>query len=321
MTTEIAVIGGSGFVGRAVMDRLRARGVLPRAVRAPRLRSSSESAPTAWTSWPEVVADLAEELRGCDVVINCAGDPDASSRDLETLFGANAALPGIAAAAARAAGAHRFVHVSSAVVQGAAPRLDDSDNVSGFSAYARSKIYGERAVSCADAPASTTIYRPPSVHSPERRVTRSVHRLARSPLASVMGSGHAPTPQAHIQNVGDAIAELATTDQALPRVVIHPWEGWTTGELMRVFGEGHEPLHIPQRAARPVRHLLHAAGRVPRLAANARRVEMMWFGQEQAASWLTSQGWTPVVDREGWVRMIAEMSDAPQESTEGEQTA
>lgn len=318
MIHQAAVIGGSGFVGRAVMERLDARGARCKAVRAPRVRSSAETAYSAWTRERGAVESLAKELRGCDVIINCAGNPGATSRDLETLFGANAAFPGIAAAAASMAGARRFVHVSSAVVQGATLRLDDSDTVNAFSAYARSKIDGERAVADADSPASTTIYRPPSVHSRERRVTRSIRRLARSPLASVVGSGDAPTPQAHIQNVGDAIAALAMTDQTLPRVVIHPWEGWTTGDLMRVFGEGHEPRHIPQRLSAPVRLLVHAAGRVPPLAANARRVEMMWFGQEQADSWLTMQGWIPVADREAWVRMIAGMRDNPYEMTDEE---
>ncbi|WP_422388951.1 NAD-dependent epimerase/dehydratase family protein [Janibacter terrae] len=290
------------------MRRLEARSVRATALRAPRLNNSPHGAAFAWVDNPAVDA-LARAFDRYDVVINCAGDPDASSQDASRLFGANAALPGIAAAAARQAGVQRFIHVSSAVVQGSAARLDASDQCAGTSTYAQSKIAGEAAVRAAGQLGSYTIYRPPSVHSAERRVTRAIGRVARSPLASVAGRGDAPTPQAHIDNVGDAIAELALTTEQPPTVVVHPWEGWTTAELMRAFGRGREPHHIPETLAGGLRRLLHLVGRVPQLAPNARRVEMMWFGQGQAESWLTHHGWVPVVGREGWLRTIAESAN------------
>jgi nucleoside-diphosphate-sugar epimerase len=250
------------------------------------------------------VDSLAAALTGSNVVVCCAGNPDASSRDLEGLFGANAALPGVSAAAAAAAGARRFIHVSSAAVQGGAERLDASDDTQAFSPYARSKIDGEHAVTAAPSPDSTVIFRPPSVHSSERRVTRGIRMLARSPLSSVVGPGTDPTPQAHIENVAAAVAELALTPSDPPPVVIHPLEGWTTAELMRTFGSGREPLHIPAALGPVLRQALHLAAAVDRLAPNARRVEMMWFGQAQDESWLTEQGWTPPVGREAWRAMI-----------------
>jgi hypothetical protein len=45
-----------------------------------------------------------------------------------------------------------------------------------------------------------------------------------------------------------------------------------------------------------------------RLAANARRLEMLWLGQDQADSWLTQAGWRPVAGHERWLeigRMLA----------------
>lgn len=304
MTSTVAIVGASGFIGRSAVHRLRKRGAIVRAVSAPRLAVSAQEAVNAWRS-SSAVCELAAEFDGCDVVVNCAGNPDASSRDLAGLFGANAALPGVVAAAAKKAGATRVVHVSSAAVQGAKQRLDATGDTQAFSAYARSKIEGERAFLTATSPTSSVIYRPPSVHSPERRVTRGIRRLATSPLASVVGSGISPTPQAHIDNVGDAIAELALTSSPPPSVVIHPWEGWTTGELMRVFGSGREPHHLPAAAGSAIRRCLRFIARSARLAPNARRVEMMWFGQEQADSWLTSCGWTPPAGRSSWVSLVA----------------
>ena len=47
--------------------------------------------------------------------------------------------------------------------------------------------------------------------------------------------------------------------------------------------------------------MLTVRGRVlPQIAANARRVEMLWFGQPQATSWLTEAGWSPPAGHEAW---------------------
>lgn len=304
MTTTIAVVGASGFVGKAVAASLRARGCDVRPVRAPRFSISEVDAPRSYEVELDAVKQLEAQLAGCEVVVNCAGNPDASSTDRSALFGANAALPGVLAAASAGVAARRFVHVSSAAVQGAVPMLDDSDDTRAFSVYARSKIIGERSVRDAPSPTSTVIYRPPSVHSAERRVTRGIGRLARSPLSSVIGVGDAPTPQALINNVADAVAELAMSKLDPPPIVIHPSEGWTTAELMRAFGAGKEPRHLPVCVAGPIRTLLRLFARSSRLAPNARRVEMMWFGQAQDASWLTAVGWEPPAGRREWQQMI-----------------
>lgn len=309
MSHEVALVGASGFVGRSAHRALLRRGHQVRPVVAPRLLAHAEDAASFADGDPEAVRALSEQFRGCDIVVNCAGNPDASSRDVKVLIGANAALPGVVAQAAHDAGATRLVHVSSAAVQGAVPVLDASDTTQAFSTYARSKILGEGAVLRSRSPKSTVIYRPPSVHSPERRVTRGIRRLAKSPLASVVGAGDSPTPQAHIDNVGDAIAELATAALSPPTVVIHPWEGWTTVELMRVFGDGHEPLHIPAVAGPAIRGLLRHVARIARLAPNARRIEMMWFGQGQDLSWLTKIGWEPPANREAWKLLVADIDE------------
>lgn len=306
--TTVAVLGASGFVGGATSRALASRQVQVRPIASPRLAVPPEHARSLWRDRPYEVEALANQLRGCEVVICCAGNPDASAQDPAALFGANAALPGVAAAAALSAGARRFVHVSSAAVQGGVDRLDATETTQAFSPYARSKIEGELAVQEAPHPSSTVIFRPPSVHSAERRVTRGIRVLASSPLASVVGAGDAPTPQAHIDNVAAAVAELALTPAQPPSVVIHPWEGWTTGQLMRAFGSGREPLHIPTRLGPALRGLLRFAARADRLAPNARRVEMMWFGQQQDESWLTQAGWRPPVSRDEWTTMIEHMN-------------
>lgn len=311
---KVAVLGASGFVGSAVAEALSRRGAVVHAVRAPRLQAP---VPVTTTDMPqafrEAVVQLAAACAGADVVVNCAGDPDAGSQDLGALYGANAVLPGVAGAAARTAGARRYVHVSSAVVQGRAPRLDDSFTVDGFSAYARSKILGER--SALDlGPTCTCVYRPPSVHATSRKVSRLTSRIADSPLASVAAPGTQNTPQAHIANVGDIVAFLALTEADPPAVVTHPSEGLTAAGLMELLG-GRRPLVIPRPVARGLTRAAEMAGcLVPAVAANARRVEMLWFGQQQAPSWASEWGWLPVAGQREWHTLARELQSVPERS-------
>lgn len=296
MSNRVAVLGASGFVGSAVTEALRRRGheVVP--IRAPRLPNLGADAPASADGAIEAYAteleSLIPRLAGVESVVNCAGDPDASSRDLAALDRANGDVVAVLAAAATRAEVPRLVHVSSAVVQGRRPMLDESCDYDPFSAYARSKIRGEELLSKLR-PTGSVIYRPPSVHAPDRRVTQLTIKVAKSPFTSVAAPPSAPTPQALVENVGDAVAFLATCKQEPPLIVIHPWEGVTTAGLLRTLS-GVDPRVLPRALAKALTAFGTAIGRLaPAVAANARRLEMIWFGQLQAESWLTSQGWTP----------------------------
>ena len=302
--SRAVVVGASGFVGSHVCEALEARGVEVVRVPAPRLAPMSAGEAEAFVEGFETAdaasgfAELLGSFRGADAVINAAGDPDASSRDGAALIAANGALPGLLGRLAEAAGVRRFVHVSSAVVQGRRPVLDASDEFDAFSAYARSKALGERSAR-RSGPAQTVCYRPPSVHHESRRVTQLTARIAASPLSSVASPGS----QALAANVGDAVAELATIAATPPAVVIHPWEGLSCERLLELLG-GRRPRRLPRWFARALVGAGAVAGRlVPAVSANARRIEMVWFGQRQAASWLTEQGWAPPVGEEGWARL------------------
>lgn len=303
---RIVLLGGSGFVGSAVAESLGDCSdlvLLP----APRFSTSArtEADLARLADGATVLPHLVEAMRGADVVVNAAGIPDASSLDEDALFGANALLPAVVLRAAREAGVPRVVHVSSAVVQNDKPFLDSSEDLRPFSPYSASKVMGEVMAREVMEGVEVVRYRPPSVHAPTRRVTRMIRRIAISRAASVASPGTQRTPQALLPNVAAAIAHLATVAGAVPRVVHHPSEGVTVTSLMKDLSGGRTPVRIPRWLAILVVRAGKTLGRLHRpTAANARRVELLWLGQEQDVSWLTQNGWTAPVGPEAW-QMLA----------------
>ncbi|NYF97385.1 NAD-dependent epimerase/dehydratase family protein [Janibacter cremeus] len=292
----VAVVGATGFVGDAVVERLRTRGVVAKSVRAPRISGTvGAPAPTE-----QEVDAVAAEIAPCTAVINAAGVADSLAGGIEHLDGANGLLPGLLARACNRLGV-RLVHISSAAVQGRRPGLDSTLEYQPFSAYSRSKVMGEQAVLAVGD--NVCVYRPPGVHARGRAVTCAVARLASSPLRSVASPGTDNAPQALLENVADAAVTLALYSGVVPRVVHHPAEGITTSGLLTALGS--KPPHVVPRAAAQL--VVAAAQNACRcstgLAGQARRLEVLWLGQEQAHSWLTDIGWKPPVGTGGWGRM------------------
>lgn len=294
MSRRIALLGASGFVGSHVRLALQDTGADVRPVRAPRLgRDGSRSATDAHQAY------LVEHLSDCDVVVNAAGVADAvsSSSDLD---GPNHQLPRLLAQVTTQLGL-RLVHVSSAAVQGRRATLDSSAEHAPFSAYSASKAAGERAILSQHG--EVCVYRPPGVHGPDRAVTRTLVRFARGPWATVASPGQQNSPQALVENVAHAIAFLATTDKQLPRIVHHPSEGLTVSSLLHLLG-GRRPRHVPRvMAAATIRGAFWSARAHPGLEGHARRLEVLWNGQEQAPSWLAAAGWQAPHGAEGWAEL------------------
>lgn len=291
----VGVIGGSGFVGTAVLKALRSRGVTAIALSAPRLGE-----PLSREAREATVVELVDDISEVVAVVNAAGVAESTGSEMQLMRGANAILPGVVAEAVRREGI-RLIHVSSGAVQGQRPELDSTTDVAPFSPYSQSKAEGEAAVLASGAKA--VVYRPPGVHGVDRSVTQTLARLARSPISSVAGDGRQGSANALIANVADAVAHLATTPSSPPVIVHHPSEGVTTATLLRALG-GREPRHLSPLLARSLLAPARFLGRVhPPLMAHARRLEMLWFGQRQAPSWLHEDGWVPAQGLEEWIRM------------------
>jgi len=251
----------------------------------------------------EILA-LSKNLLGCSIVINAAGDNHAASRNLNLLLGPNAALPVVIRRASEAAKVIRFIHVSSSAVQGDRKILDNTPELSPFSPYSRAKALAETwLLSEAQSLTQVIIYRPPGVHGSGRIMTEKIQALAASPISSVAGGGTGPTPQALLENVGDAVAFLATTDEKPEQIVHHAWEGLSSADFLRYLG-GREPRHLTRWVARMIVGTTKIAERpIPALAPHRRRIELLWFGQGVAASWLELQGWKPPFGAERWQQL------------------
>ena len=196
MSGIAAVFGGSGFVGRYVVQRLARAGWRVRvAVRRPNQAHFVRTYGTPGQIEP-VLANITSPqsvenvLADVEAAVNCVGIlAEVGTQKFHALHAAGA---GTVAAAAAKAGASRFVHISSI---GASP---DSE-----SEYARSKAAGEQAVlrEFADA----VILRPSIVFGPEDQFFNRFAGMARwTPALPLVGAETRFQP-VHVDDLAEAV--------------------------------------------------------------------------------------------------------------------
>jgi len=196
-THQIAVLGGSGFIGRYVVKRLAERGEVlavggRHAADAKFLRLKGEVGQVGLVNIAiDSEAVLPEFLAGKDALINCVGilrEHGAQTFDL-----VHHTAPARLARLAREAGVARLIHISAI---GADPRST--------SAYARSKAAGEQAVR--DAFPTATILRPSIVFGPEDDFFNRFAAMARlSPFVPLIGGGETRFQPVYVGDVADAV--------------------------------------------------------------------------------------------------------------------
>lgn len=197
---RITVFGGSGFIGRYVVERLADRGaVVVVAVRDPEgakhLRvfgNVGQVTPVACNI--RDAASVRAAVAGADAVVNLCGILAGSGR--QTFQSVHVDGAANIARAAAAAGVERLVHLSA---------IGASD--SARSAYARSKAAGERAV-CEAFP-QATILRPSVVFGPEDRFFNLFAGLARlSPVLPLFGGGTTRFQPVYVCDVAEAVVRV-----------------------------------------------------------------------------------------------------------------
>jgi uncharacterized protein YbjT (DUF2867 family) len=196
---RVTVFGGSGFIGRHLVQRLaRAGARVTVAVRSPRHADFLRPRGDVGQIVP-VAADVLDEsavaaaVAGADGVVNLVGILYARGRyGFNAVHGEGAE---IVAKAAAAAGAQRLVQVSAI---GADPESP--------SAYARSKAAGEAAVRAAFPQA--TILRPSVLFGPEDDFFNRFAAMARmSPALPLFGGGETKFQPVYVGDVADAIVK------------------------------------------------------------------------------------------------------------------
>ena len=205
---NILVLGGTGFVGRSVVDRLAAEG---RRVRVPtrRLTQARELAvlPTVEIVEADIhdPATLDRLLAGCDAVINLVGilhDPGTQHPYGRWFCAVHVELPRRLTAACKARGIERLLHVSALGADGNGP-----------SAYLRSKGDGEDIVRSAG-PVGTTIFRPSVVFGDGDQFLNRFAGLAACLPVLLLGRPAARLQPVWVEDVaaaiGNALDEPAT---------------------------------------------------------------------------------------------------------------
>ncbi|KAA5604058.1 SDR family NAD(P)-dependent oxidoreductase [Roseospira marina] len=266
MTRTVAVTGGTGFLGRAVVATLVRDGwrvrVLVRRSAAPWSEPGLGAKHEADHETELVFGDLADPaalrrlVRGADAVVHAAGA--IAARDRAAFMAVNRdGSARLGAAVAAEAPAARLVHVSSLAAR--EPQLSD---------YAASKRAGEDALRAACGAASWVVVRPPAIYGPRDRATLPVFRVASGPLAPVLHGPEARVCLIHVQDVAEAIAALCA-DGPSGRVFElsdgrqegYSWRA-IVDEAARAVGGTPRIVRVPAALIRLVGAVAGAAGRL-----------------------------------------------------------
>jgi NADH dehydrogenase len=200
-TQVVTIFGGSGFIGRYLVQRLARSGWIIRvAVRHPEralflkpMGAVGQITPIAANLRHE--ASVAAAVAGADAVVNLVGI--LYERRPQSFAAIHVEGAGRVARAAHAAGARRYVHMSALGADPASP-----------AAYGRSKAAGEAAARAAFPEAA--IVRPSIVFGPEDDFFNRFAGLARYlPALPLIGGGKTRFQPVYVGDVADALARLA----------------------------------------------------------------------------------------------------------------
>lgn len=222
-TRTIALTGGTGFVGQAVLDVLEQCRHPARA-----LARKVPADPRPLVDWiPGALGERAALDRlvdGADVIIHIAGltsSPDPADFEVANVAGTLNLIE-----AAKAAGVPRLVFVSSLAAR--EPEL---------SAYGASKAKAERIV--AASALDWTIVRPPAVFGPrDKDMLELFQAAARLGVVPMPPPGR--TSLIHVHDLAELLVALVPGGEAVSQRIFEPDDGqeggWTHRELARTIG-------------------------------------------------------------------------------------
>jgi uncharacterized protein YbjT (DUF2867 family) len=205
---KVALIGGSGFVGRHLTHHLRNLGHQCRVLtrhphRYPSLRVSAELLEVN----PFDLNALSEALRGCDAAINLVGilNPASRKQDFREV---HVRLTEVVVEACHQAGVRRLLHMSAL----------QADQATGSSQYLRSKGEGEnRAHTLGQPDIAVTSFRPSVIFGPDDSFLNRFAGLLRIPGPVPLACAQARFAPVYVEDVaaafGNALEDPTTFGQ------------------------------------------------------------------------------------------------------------
>jgi nucleoside-diphosphate-sugar epimerase len=281
---EILITGASGFIGRRLMERLRDDG---RDVRGIDISTDLNRR--------VVAGDIAEEgpwqaaAEGCDTVIHAAAaTTPIATREVRwrtNVLGTRRVLD-----AAIAAGAKRFVHVSTVRAYGDTDFPDGVDEsypvrIDG-DAYADTKVAAEQVVLQAHAAGEIecTILRAGDVYGPGSRAwTVLPVEAIRSHRFVLPAKGRGVFSPLYVDNLIDAVAQLGPHPESAGRILnVTDGVGMPCreffGHYSRMLGKGPPPV-LPTLAAIGLAAVPEAAARIGGTDTDSNRAAMRWLAR------------------------------------------
>ena len=242
---RIVVTGGTGFIGREVVNQLLASGGHRIAVTSRSPRPDPE-----WGDRVEVLQafagdalSLGKAFTGAEVVVHAIQFPNHPVEDPgrgRTYLEVDGAGTEVAARVAKALGVRRFVYLSGA---GAGQGRQES--------WFRAKDRAEAAIR--ESGMEHALVRPSWIYGPrDRSMNRFVFFCRYLPVVPVIGDGRTAVYPIHVEDVARAVAELVRREDATARALdLGGPERLTMDEIIRtiqrVLGVRRPLLHHPVR--------------------------------------------------------------------------
>jgi UDP-glucose 4-epimerase len=217
----LAVTGGTGFVGQALLDETGRRGLQ---VRALARRKQAEREGVEWLRGDLADREALKELvTGAQAVLHIAGvvnAPDPTGFHLGNVTGTEALVE-----AACASGVRRLVFVSSLAAR-----------EPGLSAYGKSKRHAEEVVQTSGL--DWTIVRPPAIYGPRDREIFELFKAARWGLVPLPPPGR--TSIVHVDDLARLLLALIPGSGDVSERIFEPddgrEDGWSHHELAKAIG-------------------------------------------------------------------------------------
>lgn len=217
----LALTGGTGFVGQAVLDEAAERGL---SVRALTRRLQPPRANVEWVRGDlHDAGALGELVQGASAALHVAGAVNAP--DAAGFLHANVEGTENLLTAMRRRAVSRIVHVSSLAAR--EPGLSD---------YGRSKRLSEESVQVSGF--DWTIIRPPAIYGPRDTEMFELFRTAKWGLVPLPPPGRASV--IHVRDLARLLLDLASPVEQASQRIFEPDDGrpdgWSHDELARTIG-------------------------------------------------------------------------------------